>query len=105
MELPTCILDDPAVVQCYEIVVEAGPSIVLRMEALPSAARCPKCLRLSPRIHSRYRRKLADLPWANVPVRIEVSVRRFVCDNRACARRIFSERLTTLGAPGPRSVR
>lgn len=102
MELPTCILVDPSVVQCCEIVVEAGPSIVLRMEALPTAAQCPKCLQLSCRIHSRYRRKLADLPWASIPVRIEICVRRFFCDNPECARGIFSERLTTIAAPWAR---
>jgi transposase len=72
------------------------------MEALPTTAQCPKCLQVSIRIHSRYRRKLADLPWANIPVRTEISVRRFFCDNPECARRIFSERLTTIAAPWAR---
>ncbi|MEP7357415.1 MAG: ISL3 family transposase [Anaerolineales bacterium] len=102
MELPTCVLVDPAAAQCCEIQVEAGPSILLRMEVLPTAAHCPKCLQVSSRIHSRYRRKLADLPWANIPVRVEISVRRFFCDNPECARRIFSERLTTIAAPWAR---
>jgi transposase len=102
MELPTCILVDPAVVQCRKIHVEDGPSILLFMEALPTAVQCPKCLQLSSRIHSRYRRKLADLPWANIPVRIEICVRRFFCDNPACTRGIFSERLTTIAAPWAR---
>lgn len=103
MELPTCVLVDPTVLQCYEIEVqEAGPLIRLRMVAIPVKATCPACVQASARIHSRYQRRLADLPWANIPVLIEVSVRRFFCDNPGCARRIFSERLNTIAAPWAR---
>lgn len=103
MELPTCILVDPTVVHCCEILVDgAGLSLRLRMHVMPLTAVCPKCSQASSRIHSRYRRKLADLPWANIPVLIELGVRRFFCDNPACARRIFSERLTTVAAPWAR---
>ena len=79
--------------------------IRLQMVAILSTATCPACLQPSARIHSRYRRKLADLPWANIPVLIEVSVRRFFCDNHGCARRIFSERLNTIAGPWARRTR
>jgi transposase len=39
---------------------------------------------------------LADLPWAGVPVRIRVQARRFFCDNGACPRTIFAERLAAV---------
>jgi transposase len=48
---------------------------------------------------------LADLPWANIPVLIEVRVRRFFCDNSACLRQIFCERLTTVATPWARRTR
>jgi transposase len=106
LELPTCILVDPAVVQCCAInFEEAEPSIRLRMDARPSTALCPKCTQPSGRIHSRYRRKLADLPWANIPVLIELGVRRFFCNNAECACLIFSERLTTVAAPWARRTK
>lgn len=99
MELPLCILVDPTVVRCREIrVAEDGTWIQLVMDTLPTTATCPKCSQPSARIHSRYRRHLADLPWANIPVTLAVNVRRFFCDNPACARRIFGERLPSIAA-------
>lgn len=64
-----------------------------------SSAPCPDCSHPSRRIHSRYTRKLADLPWANVPVRLRISVRKLYCDNPACPRRIFAERLGGVAKP------
>ena len=59
---------------------------------------CPLCGGLSDRIHSHYRRTLLDLPWQGNPVRIEITVRRFFCDNRACVRRIFTEPIPKVAA-------
>src|SRR5215217_1017440 len=55
--------------------------------------RCPVCGEPSDRVHSRYERTLADLPWARFAVRLELRVRRFFCANPACPRTIFAERL------------
>jgi hypothetical protein len=57
-------------------------------------ARCPLCGWRADRIHSRYVRTVADLPWATLAVRLRVHVRRFFCANDACPRTIFAERLT-----------
>ncbi len=54
-------------------------------------ARCPLCGKRSKRVHSRYQRTLADLPWAEYAVTIRLSVRRLFCDNARCERRIFAE--------------
>ncbi|MBV1692323.1 hypothetical protein KRR38_32885 [Novosphingobium sp. G106] len=43
-------------------------------------------------MHSRYRRRIADLPWQRRPVILCVHVRRLRCINRRCAQRIFAER-------------
>lgn len=40
----------------------------------------PACGTAATRIHSRYGRTLADLPWQGVRVRLAVTVRRFFCD-------------------------
>jgi transposase len=53
---------------------------------------CPRCGTVSARIHSRYRRRLTDLPIANRPVQIVIQARRFHCDAVICGRRIFAER-------------
>lgn len=58
----------------------------------PEAA-CPVCGQTSARVQSRYTRTLADLPWAGRQVQWHVQVRRFRCENGACPRKIFTERL------------
>ena len=67
-----------------------GTSITVRPVAKTNA--CPGCGRHSARVHSRYRRRLADLPMAGRAVRLVVLARRFYCDAALCGRRIFVER-------------
>jgi transposase len=67
-----------------------GP--VLTVRAASKTSRCPGCGAASARIHSRYRRRLADLPIANKPVHIVILARRFYCDAVLCGRRMFAER-------------
>ena len=64
-----------------------------------STASCPTCAHPARRLHSRYRRTLADLPWAALPVRLSLQVRRFFCDIPSCGRQTFTERLPTVARP------
>ncbi len=48
--------------------------------------------------HSRYVRRLRDLPWQGRPVEIHLQTRRFRCRNLECARKIFAERLPAVAA-------
>jgi transposase len=50
-------------------------------------------------VHSRYARQVADLPWLEIAVRLQLQVRRFFCDQLACPRAIFTERLPGIVAP------
>lgn len=54
---------------------------------------CPECAHLSSRIHSRYQRTLADLPWSDRSVRLVVQVHRFICTQPTCRRKTFTEAL------------
>ncbi len=47
---------------------------------------CPGCNRRSSRVHSRYRRTVADLPWEGLPVKILLESRKFFCGNGRCPR-------------------
>jgi transposase len=58
-------------------------------------SRCPDCTAIAERIHSRYLRRLADLPLAGRQVRLVVVARRFRCDATFCRRAIFTERFST----------
>ena len=62
-------------------------------------ASCPTCAQPARRLHSRSRRTLADLPWAALPVRLSLQVRRFFCDIPSCGRQTFTERVPTVARP------
>ena len=102
LAIPQCILVDPATVQLQELTRDTDHGIMLMMSTLPATAVCPSCLHEAGRVHSRYHRTLADLPWADVSVRIVLRVRRFFCDTPDCSRRIFTERLPTVARPWAR---
>ena len=76
--------------------------ITLRVQATPTSAPCPLCATPARRSHSDYGRTLADLPWAQYRVCLQLRVRKWFCRNRACPRRIFTERLPTVAVPWAR---
>ena len=51
---------------------------------------------MSTRVHSRYRRHLADLPAAGRPVEVWLTVRRFFCDHVDCSAGTFVEQVPGL---------
>ncbi len=67
--------------------------IEISARAAKGWAACPKCGARSRRVHSRYRRRLADLPAHGLDVHLVVQVRRFRCGSGKCCRAIFAERL------------
>lgn len=56
---------------------------------------CPLCEQCSTKIHSNYTRCLADLPVFGHIVQIMLKVRKFVCSNTDCDRKIFTERFSS----------
>ncbi len=82
-----------------EEVHTAGETVVLVATATGTTACCPVCGQASSRVHSRYRRTVADLPWQGLAARLDLQVRRWRCANPVCARQIFTERLPTVVAP------
>lgn len=89
------LLADPAAIRLEHIVSQPA-SLVIVVTATRRQADCPKCQRISTRIHSRYIRQVADLPWQGVSVRLELHTRRFRCTNDLCERSIFCERLPSV---------
>jgi transposase len=65
---------------------------VVTIHGTSAISACPSCRAKSDRIHSRYNRRLADLPMAGRRVVLVLQARRFRCDGVQCARRIFTER-------------
>jgi transposase len=66
-------------------------AIQMELQACRAFSRCPMCGTSSHRVHSRYSRRLGDLPWERLPVRILLSTRKFFCTGDGCRRRIFTE--------------
>jgi transposase len=99
----TRLLPDTATLCLEACAVDATTAqITLRVHATQPTAPCPLCTTPAHRIHSHYERTLADLPWAAYGVRLQLHVRKWFCGNRACRRRIFTERLPTIAAPWAR---
>ena len=74
-------------------------SLTLIIHTCRATAVCPACGQPSERVHSRYQRSLADLPWHGVTVQLRLQTRRFFCTNTLCQPCIFTERLPALVAP------
>jgi transposase len=81
---------------------DAAAEITLFVTATATSVSCPRCHVPTSRVHSRYRRTLADLPWGTYAVHLQLRVRKFFCANAACPRRIFTERLPTIASPWAR---
>ena len=70
-----------------------GGAIQMQLQTCRASSTCPACGTSSRRIHSRYRRTLADLPWEGLPVVILLDARKFFCAEDSCRQKIFTERL------------
>lgn len=90
--MPLLNLPEVEGLRLEEVVVEAQ-QICVMVAITVAQAPCPMCGIASPRVHSRYQRTVADLPWAGVTIRLLLHVRRFRCGNPVCPRVIFCERL------------
>ena len=62
-------------------------------------ARCPHCHRTTRRVHSRFQRRIDDLPCAGRPVTLVLEARRFVCRTPTCPARTFRERFPAVVVP------
>jgi transposase len=97
------LLPDATTLRLETCAVDATTAhITLRVRSTQTSAPCPLCATSARRIHSDYERTLADLPWAQYRVCLQLRVRKWFCRNRACRRRIFTERLPTIAAPWAR---
>lgn len=97
MAKPT-LLPDPACLH-LKLIDASEEAITVVVTTTSSEAECPLCHQRSARIHSRYVRQVADLPWMGCAVRLELHVRRFFCTHLECARHIFAERLPSVVEP------
>jgi len=79
-----------------EQITRVDSVVEIAARARGSGAVCPDCGQRSCRVHSRYRRCLADAAVGGQPVRIRLLVRRFTCASTTCRRRTFVEQVDGL---------
>jgi transposase len=101
--LISALLPSTSTVHLTALTIEQD-AVVLQLTATAPTASCPGCTVPSSSVHSRYGRHVTDLPWGALAVRIHVIVRKFICRNARCARRIFTERLPAFVAPYARKT-
>jgi len=85
-------LPSSASLQLQQVLIEPQ-AIIFVVRTVSATATCPSCGRASDRVHSRYQRRLNDLPSQGRAIHLRLWVRRFFCPNADCPRRIFTERL------------
>ena len=89
----TTFLPAPASLYLDSWHLDAPTSLItLWVTSTQTGVRCPVCAMPAERVHSRYTRTLADLPWTHYRVRVQLQVRKWFCQNSTCVRRIFTAR-------------
>ncbi len=94
---------DGAALHLEDFVFTPTAAVALLVSTAATAV-CPRCGTASDRLHSRYRRTVADLPCQGRPLALRLVVRRFRCSQSDCPQAIFCERLPGLLAAHARST-
>jgi transposase len=81
-----------------------GSTVTLFLRTTSATAACPACGQESSHVHSRYVRRLHDLPLQGRQTLLELTVRRFFCRNPDCPRKVFAEPIPDLASPHARST-
>ena len=82
-----------------------GDGFLIAIRGAADVGCCPARGRTCSRVHSRYRRRLSDLPAAGVRMALVLQTRRFFCDVEGCAQRIFAERFEAVEPRARRTTR
>lgn len=86
-------------------VANIGDLLILTVKSIRTSACCPSCKKISARSHSRYSRKVQDLPISDQAVQLLLLSRKWVCVNENCPKRIFAERFEGISTNSRRTLR
>ena len=78
---------------CFQTLDQDEDHFHLKLTSKSPYGICPECGEKTSSKHSTYIRKISDLPWAGIPVKVNLCVRKYYCRNEECKRKIFTERL------------
>ena len=68
-----------------------GDTLIINIERTNKIATCPHCGKKSSSIHSKYVRKIKDLPIQEYKVILNITTKIFFCKNKKCSTNTFSE--------------
>src|SRR5260370_4837481 len=85
---PQCLLPSIDGIQ-LETLQKEDQTITFVLTITTPTAVCPLCHQQASRVHSRYVRQVADLPWAGLRTLLHLNVHRFFSHNTALPRRLF----------------
>jgi transposase len=77
-------------------------AVVLDLSIVADSSNCPECGQRSIHIHSRYCRRLRDVPAHGRAVRLNLHVRRFFCNHPDCPKQTFAEPIPAIAQPHAR---
>ena len=80
----------------------AAEGVLLDLVSTAPFCCCPVCGQRSSRIHSRYLRRVADLPAHDRTIGLNLHLRRFFCDHPDCAKQTFVEQMPEIIQPHAR---
>lgn len=80
-------------------------SFILTLKSTRTSSPCPVCSKKNFRIHSRYTRKVQDLPIGDRSVDLLIMTKRWFCDHSDCKVKIFTERYDQLSSNRRRTAR
>jgi transposase len=70
--------------------------VVIRLHETSPTATCPQCGTAGSRVHSRYQRTITDLAFGGRSLVLKLLVRKWICPDASCSRKIFAERFPAL---------
>jgi transposase len=66
-------------------------TVLVHLHATAPTAACPQCGTAGSRVHSRYERTIADVPFGGRHLELKLLVRKWICPETSCSRHIFAE--------------
>jgi transposase len=69
-----------------------GQRVVVHLHATSPTVACPQCGTAGSRVHSRYQRTIADVAFGGHSLVLKLQVRKWMCPEVSCTRKIFAER-------------
>jgi excisionase family DNA binding protein len=91
----------PEGMEIDQIHITQSGLVVSARSTTPSSC-CPLCSQPSSHIHSYYHRTLKDAPCVGRQLQLRLCVRKFLCGNPDCSRKVFAERIPDLAEPWAR---